>query len=153
MNHRMKSQLQNYYEFWFGLNEIYERWAKAQGLTSNTLFVLYTINEYPDHCTPSVLCKSLLLSKQTINSILNRLERDGYIERSQAQQDRRSRFITFTPEGKAYAKRILDALYQFEEEALSRLSEAQRSAMLDTSHGFLQEMRRVFPGPALRTKK
>ena len=153
MNHRIKSEIQSYYEFWFGLNEIYERWAKAHGITSNTLFVIHTINEYPDRCTPSVLCKCLLLSKQTVNSILNRLERDGYIQRSEAQEDKRSRFITFTPEGKSFAKNILDALYRYEEEALSRLSDAQRSAMLETSHGYLQEMRRAFPGSISRSNR
>ena len=94
MNHRIKSEIQSYYEFWFGLNEIYERWAKAHGITSNTLFVIHTINEYPDRCTPSVLCKCLLLSKQTVNSILNRLERDGYIQRSEAQMCIRDRSKT-----------------------------------------------------------
>ena len=99
MNHRIKSEIQSYYEFWFGLNEIYERWAKAHGITSNTLFVIHTINEYPDRCTPSVLCKCLLLSKQTVNSILNRLERDGYISRHPSPSDGRCYSLALTGKG------------------------------------------------------
>lgn len=42
--------LSAYYDFWFSCNALYEKWAKRQGITVNTLFVIYTVDAYPERC-------------------------------------------------------------------------------------------------------
>lgn len=42
--------LSAYYDFWFSCNALYEKWAKQQGITVNTLFVIYTVDAYPERC-------------------------------------------------------------------------------------------------------
>lgn len=140
----MKSEIQQYYDFWFGMNAIYEKWAKNKGLTANALFILYVVHEYPGQCTQSLLCKKLLLSKQTVNSILERFTKDGFIQKVLVPCDKRHKTIHFTEKGRQYAEKILTELYLFEKQALSNMSMAQRTAMIETSHVFLAQLQRAF---------
>ena len=44
-------QLQRYYTLWKESNAIYEEWAKAQGLSSNSLLVIYSFYDNSEVCT------------------------------------------------------------------------------------------------------
>jgi hypothetical protein len=38
-----KKTIEESYKFWFGMNNVYEEWAKENDLTSNSLMILYLI--------------------------------------------------------------------------------------------------------------
>ena len=51
-NHEnMQMQLQRYYSLWKDCTAMYEEWAKAQGLSSNGVLVLYSFCEGNGECT------------------------------------------------------------------------------------------------------
>ena len=133
-----------YYDFWFGVNEAYEQWAKKWGLTSNTLFVLYAIHERPQECTQRYICERLLLPKQTINTILAGLEKKGLIFREIALTDKRNKLVRLTGAGEQYTKILLKALAEAEGAALEAMSLEQRQAFITTSDLFLQQLRGAF---------
>ena len=72
--------LSAYYDFWFSCNALYEKWAKRQGITVNTLFVIYTVDAYPERCNQRLICEKLMLPKQTVNTILEALTKKGIVE-------------------------------------------------------------------------
>lgn len=136
----IRDQIRQYYDFWFGASQIYEEWAKSHGLTSNTLFVLYTIDEYSGRCTQQIICERLLLPKQTTSSILAELQAQGYIKKEPSSEDRRSKIVSFTEKGRQYAENILKQLYRFEERALSGMTVGERTDMLENCSKFLQQL-------------
>lgn len=127
----VKEDIKKYYDLWFNFNNIYERWAKAHGLTVNTLFVFYTINENEGICTQQFISEKLLLPKQTINSILQTIQKNGYIQMTADENDKRNKLISLTHYGKQYIEKLLGELYRFEEDAFTSMDDQQRTDMLE----------------------
>lgn len=140
----MEHFIRAYYDFWFGVNEAYEQWAKQRGLTSNTLFVLYAVAQRPEDCTQRYICEQLLLPKQTINTILAGLEQKGLIYREMAKEDKRNKLVRLTEAGKRYAEALLADLAEAEGQALAAMSASQRQAFITSSAVFLKELRGAF---------
>lgn len=64
----------------------------------------------------SVLCHEMSLSKGTVSGILNRMERNGLIEKFKEPKDKRNTFIRFTQKGndfaRSYRTKIVDCYNQ-----------------------------------------
>ncbi len=143
MNDEIKNYIKSYYDVYFGINALYERWAKERGLTSNALFVLYVIHAYPDQCTQRLICEKLLIPKQTVNTILSSFGKKGYIRKEIAGDDKRNKFILFTEEGQKYADLLLTDMLHFEESALMNMSSDERASMMKGSLAFLEQLTRA----------
>lgn len=141
MDDEIKESIKSYYDFYFGLSSVYENWAKQHDLTVNSLFVLYTIQEYTNECTQSLICEKQFLPKQTVNTILDNLEKKGMIIKKISEEDKRTKFILFTQKGRIYAESLLMELYQFEEKAFKQMHHFQREAMIQNSHVFLKQLK------------
>lgn len=144
MNAEIREAIKKYYDDYFSINALYESWAKARGLTSNTLFALYVIHEYPSQCTQRFICEKLLFPKQTVNTILDSFEKKGYIRKEVANDDKRTKYIRLTEEGQKYADGILADLLHFEEKALLNMAPDERASMINSNHAFLEQLTRAF---------
>lgn len=142
----IKTDIKQFYDFWFNMELIYEEWSKKYGITSNALFALYIIKENPGTCTQQLISKQLRLPKQTVNSVLSSLTASGYVEKLPSKEDKRSKILAFTAKGEAYAEEILSKLYRFEESALYNMSPEERSGMLTNCKKFLENLQNAFYG-------
>jgi DNA-binding MarR family transcriptional regulator len=70
-----KKTIEESYKFWFGMNNVYEEWAKENDLTSNSLMILYLIENSNHEITQKMIGEKLYLPKQTVNSTLNNMEK------------------------------------------------------------------------------
>lgn len=136
--------IRRYYDFWFRINDIYDKLAKSQGITVNTWCVLYIIDQHPNCCTLKFICEKSLLPKQTVHNILVNLADKGYLERKLQADDKRNKLITFTPLGQAYADDILGMFYTLEEQAFTNMGLENRSKFLESSAMFFRELRILF---------
>lgn len=127
----IKEDIKKGYDLWFAFNNIYDRWAKAHGLTVSMLFVFYMIHENEGICTQQFISERLLLPKQTINSILQTIQKYGYIQMALDENDKRNKLISLTPYGKEYTKKLLGELYSFEERAFISMGDQQRANLLE----------------------
>lgn len=125
--------LEQYYKSWLGLDAVYEKWAARRGITFNMLNILTMLDEQPGPVAQNELCRRLHLSKQTVASVVDSLERRGLAVRRVSEADRRSRVVCLTEEGAAFAREINTALRGFELRALSMLSESEQAALVDTT--------------------
>ena len=116
-NRIVEEQITAWYNCWFRLRGAYQLWSDKEGITYNTLFVLYEINKHPEGCTQKQICDALVLSKQTVSAILKKLESDEYISRETHLKDKRNNQVCFTEKGSAYAKPILARMFELEKEA------------------------------------
>ncbi len=142
----MEETVKKYYDFWLGINALYEKWAKKHGLTYNSLFALYVIRKYPEQCTQHFICEKLLLPKQTVNAILLSFEKKGYVTKKEAESDRRNKYVSLTDAGQSFADTVLSQLYRFEENALMQMSTDERDSMIVNSHLFLEKLLRGISG-------
>lgn len=149
----IREYIKEYYDFWFGINSIYEMWSKKRGLTFYSLSVLYIIHEKEGNCTQKMICDQLLLPKQTINTILNSFEKKEWIIRSTMENDKRNKAVLFTVQGQDFADRIMKELYQLEACAMNKMKEGQRADMADNNRLFLTNLHKVMEINADDTKE
>ena len=135
MQDSIQNTLRAYYDFWFSCNALYEKWAKRQGITVNTLFVIYTVNAYQETCNQRLICEKLMLPKQTVNTIL-----EGIVEKKADPSDKRNKRIAFTKTGADYAGQLLKSLSAFEEKALGTMTQEEREAFTRTSQIMLARL-------------
>jgi DNA-binding MarR family transcriptional regulator len=70
----------------------------------------------PDGVRPGTLAERAGMSKQAMNQLLRSLEGLGYIVRSDAPDERRTRIVRFTKRGRAACSRVYDILRDIEHE-------------------------------------
>ena len=92
-------QLNRYYSVWQEYNYVYEEWAKAHGMSVNSLLVLSAIHEGGNDCTQRKISQRWMIPKQIINMILKEFERKGLVELLPMQKDKRNKLIRLTPAG------------------------------------------------------
>ena len=141
MSKTIDSIINSYHQFWFGLNDVYDQWVKEHHLTVNTLFTLYAIHSAPAGCTQRMICEQLLLPKQTVNTLLNGLEQQGYLQRIPDEKDKRSKQVRLTAAGQQYTDRLLAELHDWECRALGQMEPEHRETLISTSLLFLQQLR------------
>ena len=76
--------------------------ADLEGARGRVIFSLWGKDGVPI----KTLCEKTSLDKSTLTGIIDRLERDGYIERRQSETDKRSTLICLTGKEKEFAKNI-----------------------------------------------
>ncbi len=107
-------QMNKYYSVWQEFNYVYEDWAKAHGVSVNSLLVLSAIHEGTEDCTQKKICLRWRIPKQTVNAVLKDYERKGFVELFPMQEDERNKLIRFTEKGKRYADGIISRLRKVE---------------------------------------
>ena len=76
--------------------------ADLEGARGRIIFALWGKDGVPI----KTLCKKTSLDKSTLTGIIDRLERDGYIERKPSQTDKRSTLICLTGKEQEFAKHV-----------------------------------------------
>ncbi len=72
---------------------------KATGLTTSQLLVMETIDRL-GWATPSTIAKEIVLSQATVSTLLDRLERSGFLIREKNAADKRQVAISLTDKGR-----------------------------------------------------
>lgn len=93
----------------------------------------------PYIATPTVLTRTLMLSPAGMTARLDRLERDGYIERRPDPADRRSSLVVLTRAGFERIDAAVADHLATEERLLSALTDRQRKALDDTLRTILEQ--------------
>ena len=76
--------------------------ADLEGARGRIIFVLWGKDGVPI----KTLCEKTSLDKSTLTGIIDRLERDGYIERKPSERDKRSTLISLTGKEAEFSKYI-----------------------------------------------
>lgn len=95
---------------------VYHKASQRIGVPDSVMRLLYTIRDNGDSCLLTRLYKQSGISKQTANSAINKLEKEGYI--TVEPGGGRGRMVRFTERGLRYAANTADKLIEIECEVL-----------------------------------
>ncbi len=95
------------------------------------------------------LADFLVVSRQNLNGVLKRLERDGLVERVTDKEDKRARVVKLTPEGFVFWTELRQRVFQFYDQAVSSFRFDDRVAL---AH-YLNELQRQLPQVRLETPR
>ena len=73
---------ERYYKSWNGIEAAYDKIAASYGVTSNVMNILTLLCKNREPMTQNELSQELYLSRQTITSVVDSLERQGLVTRS-----------------------------------------------------------------------
>ena len=94
------------------MEALYHQSSRKLGITDSVSIVLYTIYDNGETCLLSDIYKNSGISKQTINSAIQRLEGDGILFLK--QYNSKSKKVVLTEKGKVYVKDTAEKLHQAE---------------------------------------
>ena len=130
--------LHNYYAVWQECNYVYEEWAKAHGLSINSLFILSAIHEGGEDCTQKKISQRWMIPKQTTNMILKDFEKRGLVELLPLQTDKSNKQICFTQAGADYADTIMTELRKAELYAVEKVGTEGMKQLNDNTALFVE---------------
>ena len=100
------------------LDGLYVEGGKLSGVEGNTIVFLYALDDDKPHTQKSI-CEEWMIPRTTLNNIVKRMEKEGYLTLKHVPGTRREMELCLTEEGRAYATRMLERLYRVEEEAIT----------------------------------
>lgn len=110
--------------------EVYYKLASHYGFTETMFDILYFIRENEDCSTQAQICNILCLRKQTVNSALKKLEKEGYIYFSKEAGNQKNKKIHFTEKGEKLAQNTVDHIFEVEKKAFEELTSEEREGVL-----------------------
>lgn len=117
----------------------YHEAALRFGLADSTQLILYTICYLGDNCPLSDIVKMTGISKQTINSALRNMEKQGLIRLTAATP--RTKNVMLTEKGEALAGKTVVRLMQAEDEIFSGWDDADVQKYLELNERFLNGLK------------
>lgn len=114
-----RERMDAFNEYWFAINDMYEKWAKRHGIGSCELFILCSLSE-GGHSQKEI-CDKWLFPKQTVCGIVKNFHGKGLVAERTSDADRRRKIVVLTEEGERYAKDILDGMRAAEELAMEKM--------------------------------
>ncbi len=126
------SLITNHYKLVKMENIIFTKWCKKNNISYVGANLLLSIKDSNGKSEPTKLSEELLIPKQSITSMLDKLEKKGYILRTHSAKDRRKINISLTDCGEKIVQTIQEAFIVTEEEILKHLKQDEINTMLNT---------------------
>lgn len=107
--------------------------------TARKAYLLYAICESGEKCLQSDIYKQTGVSRQTINTAIRRLEKDGLVYLEQGQG--RNTIVCLTEAGRAFANQKVRPLLKLEDEILSAWAEHELNLYLELTERYRDALR------------
>ena len=92
--------------------------------------VLYAIDGQ-DIITQKMIAEYTGFSKQTVNTVIRSLKKNGYIEIISGNSDRKEKQVKLTAKGMEYSLKILTPLYELENNIFEMIGEERIKGMMN----------------------
>lgn len=112
------------------VKELYHHLAMQIGISDSALWTLCYLFDSDTPHTQNSIALHMGVAKQTINSAIRRLRKDGYIELKQMAVARNNKQILLTEQGKAFCRTYISPIMEAECKAFDRLPEAEQEIYL-----------------------
>lgn len=126
------------------IDEAYGRAAKRCHLSSSSFDILYTLYAYGDGCTQKELCERCYDGKQTVNSAVHKMQRDGLLRISAGTG--RNTHVHLTEAGRAYAARAIAPILEAEHAVLESFDEGERELLSHVMDTYTRRLVRALDG-------
>ncbi len=121
---------------------VYHNAAVKFGLSDSAMWILYMITGQRADVTQQVLCRQSSFAKQTINTAISNLVKNGYVSLEPISGAKNQKRIILTEKGRELTKSTTDILRGAEERAYSCLSEDELDVYLKMTEKITSSLRR-----------
>lgn len=117
-------------------NALYHDLAVHYGISDTVFWILYALQDSSEPQTQNRLCMVWNLPKQTLNSAVASMVKQGLLELEPAPSRHSGKLLHLTPAGRALADKVIQPVCCAEQAALEHMGtpEAERYVRLDREH-------------------
>lgn len=126
-------------------NELQKQAVQQLGITTVQWAVLGALSreKFASGIPLSQLGDYLVVTRQNLDGVLKRLERDGLVQRVTGNGDKRARIVQLTPHGRIYWEETLERIYQFYDQASAHFSFDDRVALVHYLNSLQKDLTKV----------
>lgn len=125
----------------------YHKLASYYNLSDSSFWILYELYENKEGCTQKELYTEWYLNKQTINSSVKYLTKEGYIALENLDNSKKFKKLKLTEEGMKLAKDTIGKVMKLEEKAFENIDENEMDRVINffkkQTISFKNEVRKV----------
>lgn len=125
------------------IDEVYYLNEGKRKLSDGELCVMYALDDGKPHSQREI-SQEWLVPKTSVNTIVKRWEKEGYLTMTPIPGKRREMNILLTETGREYAKSFLGFLYRAEEQALQQTVDRYGPEMIDAVEFFGARLKDAF---------
>lgn len=122
------------------IEELYHKIAAQLHLSDSAFLILYSIVSLGAECTQKEICDFIFLNKQTVNSSVLKLQKDGYLC-LRAGTGREMR-IVLTERGEKLLREKILPVIEAENKVFQSFSPAECEALISTTEKYLHVLHR-----------
>ena len=111
------------------------------GLSDSAMWILCTMREANRELTQSEIAQEMSMSRQTVNSAIKNLEKQGYLRLEAVSGDRRNKILSFTEEGETFVKRTVDRVLSLEHQVFENLEVEEQEQITQILRKYTRFMR------------
>ena len=139
MNIHQEKEIHEFNHIYKELDDLYHEIALKIGISNSALAILYTVCVLGDGCLQKDVCQEAYISKQTVNSSVRKLEKNGYLYLEQGTG--RDKHIRLTEMGRRFVKEKIRPVIQMENEAFLDMEPEERKKFISLSRKYVDRFR------------
>lgn len=117
------------------VNALYSQWAQKLDINLNAMGIYYSLYIHGS-MSQKQLSEIMYLPKQTVNHTVKAMDSNGHIILMTDENDKRSKTIVLTPEGKKYAEDLITPLLQVEAKVMRKLGKKRVQLFIEAINAY-----------------
>ena len=127
-------EVQQFNRLYKELDDIYHEIALAIGVSDSAFEVLYVVCILGDVCLQKDICREAYVSKQTVNSSVRSLERNGFLYLEKSGRDKH---ICLTEKGRQFVEQKIRPVVDMENGAFLEMEPEERAEFIRLSQKYV----------------
>lgn len=140
MRYEQSPELKQFNRIYKEADDLYHDLALRLGLSDSALDILYTICLMGDGCLQRDVCSLCYTRKQTVNSAIRKLEREGILTLTKGRG--RDMHIVLTALGRQLVEEKIRPVLEIEEQVFAQMSPQEREQLLALSQNYFQQLQK-----------
>lgn len=138
MEYHLSRIMKRYNHLLGEINAVYHEMSLRLGLSDSAMIILYTICDAGNICPLQDICRRSGLTKQTVNSAIRKLEREGILYLETAGP--KTKNVCLTDAGKQLAEQTAMRIIQIENEIFVSWTQTDVQKYLELTEAFLLDL-------------
>lgn len=109
------------------------------GISDSAFSIFYILHDLGDGCLQKDICYEAFANKQTVNSSIRKLEREGYLYLKQGRG--RDKHIFLTETGRQFVERYIVPVVQKENAAFTALQPEEQEELLRLTKIYIESLK------------
>lgn len=122
------------------INSLYHEAAVKMGISDSVMNILYVICEKGDRCLQSEISRLTGISRQTINSAIRKLEKDGIVYLKQGQG--RNTIVCLTETGKQFSAEKIIPILEMENKIWNEWTTEEQKQYLELTQKYRDALKK-----------